>query len=433
MSELTSSVAPPYPALSEKLKFYGIWIVTALILVLLPYVFGSGSSLTTFCLIGISIIFSLSYNILLGQTGMLSFGHAVYYGLGGFLVIHAINIIAANKMPIPLPLVPLIGGLTGLLFAILLGWVSTQRSGTAFAMISLGVAELVASSALILRTFFGGEAGISANRAKLLRIFDWNFGPQIQIYYLVAAWTLIAVIAMYALTRTPLGRMCNAVRDNPERVQFVGYDPHVVRYLAFCFAGFFAGIAGALAAINFEIANSAYLGAAQSGTVLFAAYIGGIGFFIGPIVGAIFVTILSLGLSDLTQVWQLYFGLIFIAVVLFAPGGITGLLMMHRPLVRAGALPSVLPSYLIALVPTLAMIAGLILAIDTIVHFAVNPGSDAQITAFGVSFDAASPFIWAMAAILLIGGFLVARRTWTWVGQAWDHATSTARERGIAA
>ena len=71
---------------------------------------------------------------------------------------------------------------------------------------------------------------------------------------------------MYALTRTPLGRMCNAVRDNPERVQFVGYDPHVVRYLAFCFSGFFAGIAGALAAINFEIANSACLGAVQSGT-----------------------------------------------------------------------------------------------------------------------------------------------------------------------
>ena len=151
----------------------------------------SGGALTTFSLIGISIIFSLSYNILLGQTGMLSFGHAVYYGLGGFLVIHAINIIGANKLPIPLPLVPLIGGLTGLVFAMLLGWVSTQRSGTAFAMISLGVAELIASSALILRTFFGGEAGISANRTKLLRVFDWNFGPQIQIYYLVAAWTLI--------------------------------------------------------------------------------------------------------------------------------------------------------------------------------------------------------------------------------------------------
>ena len=167
----------------------------AVVLLLLPKLFSSGGSLTTFSLIGISIIFSLSYNILLGQTGMLSFGHAVYYGLGGFLVIHAINIIGANKLPIPLPLVPLIGGLTGLTFAVLLGWVSTQRSGTAFAMISLGVAELVASSALILRTFFGGEAGISANRTKVFRLFDWSFGPQIQIYYLVAAWTLRLEVA----------------------------------------------------------------------------------------------------------------------------------------------------------------------------------------------------------------------------------------------
>jgi branched-chain amino acid transport system permease protein len=227
--------------------------------------------------------------------------------------------------------------------------------------------------------------------------------------------------------------MCNAVRDNPERVQFVGYNPHVVRYLAFCFAGFFAGIAGALAAINFEIANSAYLGAQQSGTVLFATYIGGIGFFIGPIVGAIFVTILSLGLSDLTQVWQLYFGLIFIAVVLFAPGGITGLLMMHRPLLKAGTLQKVLPSYFIALAPTVAMIAGLVLAVEIIVHYTVNPGDDSHIKAFGLPFDAASPSIWAISVVLMVGGYFAARRTWTWVASAWNDAASAAREQGVTA
>ncbi|HEY9216184.1 MAG TPA: branched-chain amino acid ABC transporter permease [Ancylobacter sp.] len=435
MSDLasTSSVAPPLPAAADKLKFYGLWLAVIVALLVLPKLFSSGGALTTFSLVGISIIFALSYNILLGQTGMLSFGHAVYYGLGGFLAIHAINIVAKNKFAVPLPLVPLVGGLAGLLFAALLGWVSTRRSGTAFAMISLGLAELVASSALILRTFFGGEAGVSANRTKVFRLFDWSFGPQIQIYYLVAAWTLLAVIAMYALTRTPLGRMCNAVRDNPERVQFVGYDPHVIRYLAFCFAGFFAGIAGALAAINFEIANSAYLGAVQSGTVLFSTYIGGIGFFIGPIVGAIFVTVLSLGLSDLTPVWQLYFGLIFIAVVMYAPGGLTGLLMMHRPLIRAGTLGRVLPSYAVAFVPTLAMITGLMLAIETIVHFTVNPGDDSHIKSFGIPFDAASPYIWAIAALLIFGGFYLAQKSWSRVALAWDDALGAAREKGIAA
>jgi branched-chain amino acid transport system permease protein len=433
MSELTSSIAPPYPTVSEKLKFYGTWVATGLFLLALPKIFGSSGALTMFSLIGISIIFSLSYNILLGQTGMLSFGHAVYYGLGGFLVIHAINIVSANKLPFPLPVIPLVGGLTGLFFAAIIGWVSTKRSGTAFAMISLGVAELVASSALILRTFFGGEAGITANRTKLMRVFDWNFGPQIQIYYLVAAWTLIAVIAMYALTRTPLGRMCNAVRDNPERARFVGYDPHVVRYLAFCFAGFFAGIAGALAAINFEIANSAYLGAVQSGTVLFSTYIGGVGYFIGPIVGAIFVTVLSLNLSDLTSVWQLYFGLFFISVVTFAPGGITGLLMMHQPLIRGGTLGKVLPYYAVALIPTLALVAGLVLAIETIVHHTVSPGDDPNVKAFGMSFNAASPITWIVALFLIAAGFVAARKTWSRLARAWDDALTAARDRGYHA
>jgi branched-chain amino acid transport system permease protein len=433
MSDLSKVAAPSRSLSSKKRRFYGSWIATAIALLALPYIFSSGGSLTTFSLIGTSIMFSLSYNILLGQTGMLSFGHAVYYGLGGFATIHGMNLIAGSKLPVPLPLVPLIGGITGLFFAAIFGWVPTRRSRTAFAMISLGVAELVASSSLILHSFFGGEAGISANRTKLLAVFDWNFGPQIQIYYLVAFWTLLAVVAMYALTRTPFGRMCNAVRDNPERVQFVGYDPHVIRFLAFCFAGFFAGIAGALTAINFEIANAAYLGSMQSGVVLMAAYIGGVRFFIGPIIGAIFVTYLLLVLSDLTAVWQLYFGLFFILVVMFAPGGITGLLMKHRPLVRAGTLFTVLRAYLVALVPTLTTIAGLILAIEIVAQHTLNAGEDPNTKAFGVRFNAASPLIWLLAVALVIGGFAMTRRTWRWVEKAWDEALIAAREKGFYA
>src|ERR1700749_3530195 len=129
MSEITAataSAAPPLPTIPEKARFYGMWLLAALVLLALPHVFPSASALTTFSLVGISIIFSLSYNILLGQTGMLSFGHAVYYGLGGFLAIHGMNLIAGLKLPVPLPLVPLIGGVPGLFFAALFGWVSAQ-------------------------------------------------------------------------------------------------------------------------------------------------------------------------------------------------------------------------------------------------------------------------------------------------------------------
>ena len=115
--------------------------------------------------------------------------------------------------------------------------------------------------------------------------------------------------------------------------------------IAFCLSGLFAGIAGGLAAINFEIANSALFGAAQSGIVLLATYIGGVGHFVGPILGAVLVTYLQNMLSDVTEVWQLYFGLMFVAAVMYAPGGLAGLVMMHGPLWRAGTLRWVLPAY----------------------------------------------------------------------------------------
>ena len=409
-----------------------VWIVLALILAMLPLVFKTGTSLTLMSLMGIAIIFALSYNILLGHTGMLSFGHAVYYGLGAYLVVHSINVVTANKLPIPLPLMPLIGGLAGLFFGLLFGWVSTKRSGTAFAMISLGLAELVGSSALILRGFFGGEEGITTNRAKLLRVFDWSFGPQIQVYYLIAAWCLLCVFLMYKITRTPLGRMCNAVRDNAERVQFVGYNPQVVRFLAFCLSGFFAGIAGGLAAINFEIANFALFSAAQSGTVLLATFIGGAGYFFGPIIGAVLVSYLQVMLSDLTEIWQLYFGLMFIAVVMFAPAGIAGIIMLHQPLVKRGTLLKVLPSYVLALVPALVMATGIVLMIEMIFRISSKEGEEAMIKLFGMHVSSTSPTLWGISAAMFLAGLVACRLTWPLVASAWSRA-SAAEPGGSAA
>ncbi|WP_076865048.1 branched-chain amino acid ABC transporter permease [Bradyrhizobium mercantei] len=425
----TPSLAAAKQEPGSALGFYGVWLLAAIALIVLPLIFSSGGSLTSFCLIGIAIIFALSYNILLGQTGLLSFGHAVQYGLGGFLAVHVMNAVASHNWPIPLPVIPLVGGIGGMAFALLVGWVMTKRAGTVFAMISLGIGELVASSSLILRSVFGGESGITTDRTSLMPMFGWTFGPQIQVYYLIAFWVLVSAIAMYALTRTPLGRICNAVRDNPERVEFIGYDPHVVRYLAYMFAGFFAGIAGGLTAINFEIANSAYLGATQSGLVLFSAFIGGTAYFFGPILGAILVTYLQLGLTSVTSVWQLYFGVIFIGIVMFAPGGIAGILMKHRPLIRAGTLGTVIPSYLVAAIPTLAFALGIILTIETVARFS---GGDV-INLLGIPFVATAPTTWAAAAVLVVGGFLVARITWRRVAEAWDRAATVARDRGYLA
>lgn len=416
----------PTADIPDLLRRYGIWVATALLLIALPHVFDSGLSRTTMSLMGIMIVFALSYNMLLGQTGLLSFGHAVYYGLGAFLVVHAMNTLVHDAVPIPLVLMPLVGAFAGLVFGVIFGAVSTRTAGTAFAMISLGLGELVGSSALILRSFFGGEEGITTDRTKLFHLFNWSFGPQIQVYYLIATWCFVCMVAMYALTRTPFGRMCNAVRDNPERAQFVGYNTQAVRFIAFCLSGLFAGVAGALAAINFEIANSAYISGGQSGLVLVAAYIGGVGNFIGPVLGAILVTYLQLTLSDVTEIWQLYFGLLFIGMVMFAPNGIAGLLMMHAPLWNARVVHKVIPAYLLALVPAVVTLTGLSLIIEMTFRLTVKASEGSAMSFLYVPIDAAKPLPWLVAALLLLGGFWAFRRSCAVVANAWNDAVAAA-------
>ena len=405
---------------------YAPWGIAVLVLALLPFVFSSGSSLTMMSLMGFAIIFSLSFNMLLGQTGMLSFGHAVYYGLGGFITAHALNVIGAGKLPVPLIVVPLIGGLAGLAFAALFGWVSTKRAGTAFSMISLGVGELVAACSLILRGFFGGEGGVSTSRTATLRLFDISFGPQIQVYYLIAAWCLLCVGAMYAFTRTPLGRMCNAVRDNPERAEFVGYSTQMVRYIAFCVSGFFAGVAGGLAAIHSEIVTASMVGAAASGFVLLMTYIGGVAFFIGPIIGAVLMTALQISLSDYTGAWLLYVGLMFVVVVMYAPWGLAGLLLMHQPMVAARTIGRVLRAYALAALPVLMVAAGGVLLIETAHHLMVKAAEGPAMRVLWISYQANSPWAWIGIALLIALGGLMLRRVAPRVSDAFHSASQEA-------
>ncbi|MEI8324105.1 MAG: branched-chain amino acid ABC transporter permease, partial [Betaproteobacteria bacterium] len=237
-----------------------VWSLFALLLGVAPLVFGSSLSINLLAVTCTLIIVCLSYNMLLGQGGMLSFGHAVYGGLGAYGAMHALNFISGAGLPLPVSLVPLMGGLTGMGFAALFGYVTTRKSGTTFSMITLGVGELVFAMSLMIPEFFGGEGGVSGNRVTGPSFLGISYGPPIQVYYLIAIYTFVSVAAMFAFTRTPLGRMLNAVRDNPERVEFVGYNTQRVRYTAFIISGFFAGIAGGLGALNFEIVTAEVVG-----------------------------------------------------------------------------------------------------------------------------------------------------------------------------
>jgi branched-chain amino acid transport system permease protein len=428
MTQSIAGVPARGRSLSPAMTTAGIWLAGAAVMVLLPQLFSTGASLTKLCLMGIMIIFALAYNMLLGQTGMLSFGHAVYYGLGGFFAAHAMMIISGDKLPIPLAAVPVVGAITGFVFGIVFGAASTRRAGTAFAMISLGIVELVAALALVMTGFFGGEQGVSFNRTKALALFGWKFGPQIQVYYLIAAWCFVSMAAMYFITRTPFGRMCLAVRENPERASFVGYSTQGIRFIAFCLSGAFAGIAGALAAINFEIASNSMLGAQQSGAVLLMAYIGGAGHFAGPIVGAILITLLQSSLSDITGAWQLYFGIMFILVVMFIPGGLAGLITMHGPLARAGLLPRLVAPYARALVPGLLLVVGGSLVIELTYKLTVERAKTTVLELGPLSLDARTALPWIAALVLLAAGAWALRR----MGPGIAEAVSAVRAEALA-
>jgi len=407
---------------------YRAWLATAVVLSVLPHVPGLNTDFGHSLLsqMGIAAVFALSFNVLLGQTGLLSFGHAVYFGLGGYAAIHFMRAIN-HGLPVPIALVPLAGAAAGLLFGILFGSVTTRRSGTIFALISLGVGELVYAATFMLPGYFGGEEGITANRTRAPELFGLNFGSQLQVYYVIASWALVAAMLMHAFIRTPLGRMCNAIRDNPERAEFIGYNTQHVRFFAFAVAGLFAGLAGGLHAINYEIVAADSVSALRSGTVLLMAYIGGVTHFAGPVVGAITLTWLQISLSDYTAAWLLYLGLFFMAIILFAPSGLAGLIVMHAAVVRTKAFRRLLAAYAIALVPAAVMGTGAVLLIEMSYRLSTHPELGAKMRLLWIAMDTATPWPWIVAVVLLVAGFVAFRMTWRRVAAAWDRAGDEAR------
>ena len=390
-----------------------VWGLYALLLFSAPLLFTSSLSMTMLSQMGVAIIACLAFNMLLGQGGMLSFGHAVYSGLGSFFAIHTLNLVSAGQLALPVSLVPLVAGLFGLLFAALLGYVTTKKAGTPFAMITLGVGELVWAMSLMFPGFFGGEGGVSGNRVAGQPFLGITFGPQTQLYYLIAAYTLVCTGLMFAFTRTPLGRMLNAVRDNPERVAFIGYSTRHVRYLAFMASGLFMGIAGGLAALNFEIVTAEVVGAQRSGAYLLFTFLGGAVFFFGPIIGAVLMVLALVLLSELTQAWLLYLGLVFMFMVMYAPGGISSLIMMNLRLASFGKLRELWASYLALAGTALVILVGAGAMIEMTYHLQLDAALGPKMKFMGASLDAKGFDSWFGAGLVLLTGlalFEVTRR-----------------------
>ena len=303
-----------------------LWTAAAASLVLSVYLLGSASPGTWNLLsqMGIAVLVCASYGLLLGHTGLLSFGHAVYPAIGAYVGVYVLHSLAPWGWgnPAAVALVPLVSGLGAMLVALVLGWPQVRRSGTVFGMVTLGIGELFYALALAFSGISGGEGGISANRVMGQPILGVRWASGQEVMCLVAVYLLAGLMLYRGLLMSVPGRLMHAVRDNPLRVTFTGVNPVGVRFLALLVSAFLAGVAGGLGALLFEMATPEAFNTHRSAQYLVFSVLGGTGSLLGAVLGGVLMVGATVWLSTLTAAWLFYTGLGFFAVVLLVPGGL---------------------------------------------------------------------------------------------------------------
>lgn len=391
-------------------QFLAVLLACLSVLLLLPVALGNGSALAVVSQIGVWIIFALAYNICLGQTGLLSFCHALFFGFGAYAASLTVNAVVAGRLPfVPVWIMPLIGFVVGGAFGALVAAFLCKRVGVAFVMITLGLSQLVIYLSNALGSVFGGESGISIDRA-----YGGNFGPQMHVYWLISAWLLVAGLGIWLLGQTAFGKLAKAVRENEERVRFLGQDVVRVRFLAIMLSAAFAGLAGALHAINIEQVSVHLLGLKTSAFVLFMVVIGGARSFFGPVIGAILIALLDKVLPDYTGGWLLYLGLSFCVVILRAPGGFMEIVEQRWRLLSTGRMGwtewAIQDSQRVF--GGLLVVIGIVMLIE--MASALSSGANfyeaRELSLIGLRVSPHSVFPWLIAAAACFIGLIVLRR-----------------------
>jgi branched-chain amino acid transport system permease protein len=416
---------------------YWPWLAALLISVMLPWLFydwqharHAGFVVSMLSQTGMMIIFALSFNMLMGQAGLLSFCHSVLFGLAGYTTVHLLNAAGDGDLPVPMEAIPLFAGLSGAGFAIVFGYVATKQRSTAFAMITLGIVQLVTTAATMFHHFFGGEGGVTTDRMIGHSFFGLEYAQSIEVYYLIVAWMMISAIGMYFHTTTPLGRMANACRDNHERAQFVGYDPRMVRFVQFVLSGFYAGIAGGLYAITYEIVTFDAVAAPLAANALLMAFIGGATTFFGPVLGAILITLMQSGVSLMSNSWLVYVGGLFITMVIFAPSGLTGIVLRHAPIAHAGLTRRLVHPYARVLVPGVIMLLGFVGVVELTSFLTIGLAQGKRFELFGRAIDVHSAVPWLISLVFLLGGGAWLAREAIQFKRVWDELMEMAAGQG---
>lgn len=266
-------------------------------------------------------LFALGYNVCLGYTGMLSFGHAAYFGVGAYTTGIVLIRLWENVW------FGLLSGLImGAVTAIILGYLCIKRRGIYFAMLTLAFAQLLYFIAFQWVDLTGGDNGLRNIPAVPLTLpgISIDIYPPLRFYFFVLFFVVLALLVLNRILQSPFGHVLQAVRENEPRARSCGYETSNVRWLAFIISGTISGLAGGLYALYLHFVGIESLYWITSGQVVMITLLGGMGSFIGPFIGAGVFLFLEDVLSALTANWMIFLGIIFVLCVLFFPSGVWG-------------------------------------------------------------------------------------------------------------
>jgi branched-chain amino acid transport system permease protein len=298
--------------------YFLVGIASAVLAILFPYILPK-FQLRMITEIVILALFAMTWKMLLNEGGMFSFGHSLYFGLGayasvlGWLHIKGLSFMSGI----------LLGGLVAGLMAFILGAFLVRMSGTYFALLTLAFNQLIWAVVWKWRDVTGGDDGLGKfPKPDLLGI---SMKDPANFYYLSLIMVGVCLFICWYYTKTPLGNVVMSIKSNEERAKFIGFNVNASKLVLLTMLGFFAGISGGLYAQFQEFIATSTIDMGMSTNVLFMAFIGGTGYFWGPLIGSGIFVYLSEYLSSFTDRWELIFGLIFIIIVSFAPQGILGI------------------------------------------------------------------------------------------------------------
>jgi branched-chain amino acid transport system permease protein len=274
-------------------------------------------------------LYAVSYNLLLGYGGLLSFGHAMFFGTGAFSVAVALTHIPGLSMWSAILLAVLMTTLVGFVAGSLL----LRHKGAYFALLTLAFNSLFYAVATKWHSVTGGDDGLSITRPALdFGLTTVKMASISNFYYFTLFVVGAAILFCWYFTQTAMGQTVLLMRENEERMKFLGYNTHISRLILFTFTGAVAGLAGAFYTLHFQFVSISAISVDMTTTVLLMTFVGGAGTFWGPILGAFVYIILQNYLSDLTDRWPLFMGLIFIFMVLVVPGGLSQIILWIRSL-----------------------------------------------------------------------------------------------------